>query len=177
MGILASEMELREKLEIPMLGYADLVLVRRDEAVIVDMKWGGYGRRRDDLARDSDLQLLIYHQLLAERKAYKKIHVAYFILSSAKMLARNKAAFKNSIAVGIGNEEENRKVVWRKMQSTYVQRLDEIAAGNIEEGAGAVLTDLESPVWDTSTEQFLVLSTASKKPTDPYSNYKKITAE
>ena len=111
----------------------DLVLQRADEFAIIDMKWGGRAYRSDLIKNEEDLQLLLYAELWKQNNICSSVHTAYFILKDAKMLARNKIAFRQAIELGKENNHEEAGVrILSKIKNTYQWRNEQIEKGKIE---------------------------------------------
>lgn len=132
-SIVATEQELRgEFAGLPVRGKADLVLRRdSDEWAIVDLKWSGARRRKEMIRNGEDLQLILYASLLPPPENWA--HTAYFILEDGKMVARNKAAFRDAITTG-GNENHADVCaqIFARMERTFAWRLSQLQKGILE---------------------------------------------
>jgi hypothetical protein len=140
--VMRTEMPLQGKfLGRPVKGKADLVLKRGDELAVVDLKWGGKGRRQQMIKNEEDLQLVMYSKLLTVDSNWA--HTAYFIMSSAEMLARNSLGFKEAVVVSskLDHISTNERI-WKKMEQTYLWRMEQFRKGKIEIRTKATLETL-----------------------------------
>lgn len=129
----ATEMEVAGTLAgQAIVGIADLVLKRGQELAVLDLKWSGANPWRELMKNKSDLQLVIYSKLIAT-EAMEWAHTAYFSMQDAKLVARNKLAFRQAEAVAA---DENYKMIhqriWEQMEATYRWRMEQIQAGFVE---------------------------------------------
>lgn len=117
----------------PLNGRADLVLQRsNDEWAIVDLKWSGLTKRRDQIRNGEDLQLVLYSYLLSPDNTWA--HTAYFIIEEARMIARNRKAFKQAtVPPGcLDDHYEASQHILQRMENTYQWRKEQILQGFIE---------------------------------------------
>lgn len=164
--------------ELPILGLIDLVLIRGSELAIVDLKWGGLGRKIEELSDEQELQLILYDRLLKEKD--RRIHLHYYIISSQTMLGRNKNAFNECSVISSQTEESTlRKAIWDKMVNTYKLRWEEFDSGQVEVGDGMHIDDIRGrEELYTGSEEFIqVPLSSSKKNEDRYSDYKYILGQ
>lgn len=126
--------------EKPVRGIADLVLERDGETAILDLKWSGRTYRSNLIKSEEDLQMILYADLMNAGK----VHTAYFIMSDAKMIARNNAAFTDADAVvPDADHEEIHARILERMNVTEGWRRGQIAEGKIEIRTKATVGDLE----------------------------------
>jgi hypothetical protein len=131
-------------------GFIDLVLVRGNEKLLVDLKWGGYNYRKEQLKNNTDLQLVIYSKLLADQTGWA--HTAYFIIEKATILARNNLAFKEAEA--LANDQDFRAVhqhIWDTIIKTYRWRMRQIKQGKIEVRTNDTYEELEAVIEEEET--------------------------
>ena len=117
--------------DLPIKGKADLVLERKGEIAVIDLKWRGANWRSNLIKSEEDLQLVMYSKMLSEDAEWA--HTAYFILENGKMISRNNQAFKQ--AVSVSPDQDFREVnqrIWEKMTRTYQWRLQQLADGLVE---------------------------------------------
>ena len=176
-----AEAEQRKYLEgsLPLTGFIDLVLTRKKngktEYAIVDLKWGGFARKKDEFSKEQEVQLLIYDKLL--NKSGKKIYLHYYILSSKKMLSRTNGAFENAFVIDSQTSDELvRTNLWDKITNTYNGRWEELNKGLIEVGDGLYKTTIvgDSEFWKKEKILEMPLGTNKIKEEDKYSNYKNL---
>ena len=136
----------------PVRGIADLILERENETAILDLKWSGRTYRTNLIKSEEDLQMILYADLLQKNK----VHTAYFIMSDAKMIARNNAAFSDADAVVPDTDhEEIHARILEKMTVTEGWRREQIAEGLIEIRTAATVSDLEDYYEDKDAEVML----------------------
>ena len=176
-SFLGSEQRHQVKDEISILGDLDLVLKRsNDEYVIVDLKWGSFNARREELINEQELQLMIYNNILKANG--RKIHLCYYVITKQLFLSRSNEAFSNSRVIRSNKSiDAHNQILWNKMISTYTERYKELNRGKIEVGVGLSEKQLAeiSQIWSDETNRFLKVPIESKKKkVDKYSSYNKI---
>lgn len=137
---------------VPIRGKADLVLRRGEERAVVDLKWSGAQRRREMIRNREDLQLVLYAYLLAP-DSDEWVHTAYFILDEGKMIARNKAAFREAAAAG--PDDDHRAAcaeIFRKMEKTFAWRLQQLENGRLELRTARTAAELDELYADELVE-------------------------
>jgi len=119
-------------------GYVDLIAEGKGrEPVIIDLKWGGYTKRRDELQMNNALQLLIYAYLLRD-KAWPDY--AYFIISRAALLPATDTFAGISGLTPAGSDSA--AALWKKLEATFAYRAAQFKKGLIEVPLGALNEDL-----------------------------------
>lgn len=130
-----------------LVGVIDLLLTDRNgRRAVVDVKWGRQSYRRDLLADNRALQLVIYAYLqktLDEGELWPP--GAFFILATGNLLANEDAIFPDAIVSPSGSGE-GAADLWRRLGVTYDWRWEQLEAGRIE-----VVTDLTAPDDDAVT--------------------------
>ena len=128
--------------DIQLRGRADLILRRRDEQSIIDLKWSGSGYRSQLIKNEEDLQLVLYANLLDGGQTWP--HSAYYILRNGKMIARNRLAFSEVVPVSeaVEHVEVNERIIER-IGNTYRWRRQQIGRGRIEVRCEHTEQDLE----------------------------------
>ncbi len=132
-SVLATEKTLEGRFAgVHVSGKADLVLQRGSETAIVDLKWGGMTKRKELIKNEEDLQLVLYAHLLPPEGTWP--HTAYFILESGKMIARNRIAFQEALAVGKTDEDHGAACcrIFEKMEKTFAWRMAQLQRGELE---------------------------------------------
>jgi hypothetical protein len=115
-------------------GFADLVVTRNDGTkAIVDLKWAGGKKYPEKLATNSHLQLGIYAELLRQKTGAWP-HLAYFILSQARLIAPDDRYFSDARIVRKkkGLENESTPQLWERFQNSWEWRNAQQEAGLIE---------------------------------------------
>lgn len=115
-------------------GRADLVVTNQQgQVAIIDLKWAGEKKYREKMADNRHLQLAIYGELLnQQRRAWPAL--AYFILSSAQMLALDQHFFPDARVIRKGKAvgDENVMNLWLRFQETWRWRRSQLDDGLIE---------------------------------------------
>ena len=161
-------------------GILDLILKKGNRFAIVDLKWGGYNKRMNELVKEEDLQLLIYYKLLLQKHANAKIDMAYYIISEQRVLTRTKDLFEDVEAISIvGEESEVRANLWAKLVKTIKYRQGQFAEGKVEVGEGIGEKEFEAGgLWDKNSGMLSMRKKGDKykvKAKDNYSDYKKFS--
>ncbi len=141
-----TEIETEKKIEREFMGghlkgYIDLLAARKGRnPVIIDLKWGGLDKRRQELVDNDALQLLIY-SFLAKEKTWPDY--AYFIISRAELLAArdNFAGVTGLTPAG----SESPQSLWKKVEATFAFRKKQLASGLIEVPLGELNSDEALP--------------------------------
>ncbi len=141
--VLATEEDLTGRfVELPVKGKADLILSRKEERLIIDLKWRGATRRENMFKNEEDLQLVMYAQLIGPTKA--PVHTAYFILENGRLIARNNQALKEATAVvPLDDHADIQQQIYERMERTYRWRRTQLEEGRIEVRTPHTLPDLE----------------------------------
>lgn len=149
-------------------GISDLVLKREGESALVDLKWSGAGYRENLIRSEEDLQLALYAALLKRGS----VHTSYFIMSNAKILARNNEAFKEAEALLPDSDHaEIQEKMLAKMQATYVWRTRQIDNKQIEVRTAATAGELEDHYEETDGGEVLMTLLEMKDKDAPFDDY------
>jgi hypothetical protein len=103
----------------PVHGRADLVLERKGEPGVIDLKLGNAKRRRDELERGRAVQLAIYSAMLRQGGAYPP--TGYFVLEDGQLLTTTPGAFAR--ATGIDGPSTHETVESVKKGLAYWKRV------------------------------------------------------
>lgn len=115
-------------------GSADLLLTRHDgQQAIVDMKWAGGKKYPDKLATNRHLQLAIYGEL-QRQKTGQWPRLAYFLLSSAELLATDQDYFPQARRIKKNAEvaDEGAAHLWQRFLVSWQWRRQQLNQGLIE---------------------------------------------
>jgi hypothetical protein len=115
-------------------GFADLVVTKSDGTkAIVDLKWAGGQKYPGKLATNSHLQLGIYAEMIRQKTGAWP-HLAYFILSQAKLIAPDDRFFGDAKVVrkNKGLEEESTPQLWARFENTWAWRKNQQDCGLFE---------------------------------------------
>jgi PD-(D/E)XK nuclease superfamily len=116
---------------IAIRGFADLVLRRRDEWGVIDMKWAGSSSYYSNKIKSQlDLQLMWYGYLLGGNQF---AHTAYYLIEKGTLISRNRQGFRSAQVVA---QQQNHidiyQHIWHKTNQTINWRLEQLRQGGIE---------------------------------------------
>lgn len=147
------------------VGVLDLVLEREragiQELALVDLKWGGLAHRKTLIKNQEDLQLVLYSKLLVAMEGKNQVErpwasTAFFIIDKSKLVARTTDSFKEAEAVAIQTSvREINQAIFKKMQATYIWRLEQLAEGKIEIRTEQTFQELEEELNQSPLEQVI----------------------
>ncbi len=112
-------------------------LVAGEPPVVIDLKWGGYSYRWDQLKNGTALQLAAYSRMLGGEE--KMIPAAYFIIKSQRLIVPKKSPFKGQDAIDGPPLAET----WAAVEETSDRRLAELREGRMEAPAVPLGKDSE----------------------------------
>lgn len=116
---------------------------------IIDMKWGGYNRYREELKEGRPLQLATYAHIAASNCAEKFADAGYFILSRAELLCNHSQVFPTATAIE-PDEPTSLHLTWQKFEKILRWRVGQLQNGRIELTYGSATADDDSiPPSDT----------------------------
>ena len=126
-------------------GFMDMLLVNKSgREIVLDIKWGGFQYRADDLNNNSHLQLAIYSYLRKQQgKDGQWPEQAYFIIENARLLAQNNNFFPSALVFS-SETGETAKNLWTRFEKTWRWRRKQIENGTIEVTVTGTESDLES---------------------------------
>lgn len=171
--IVAPEMQLVETFAgVPLKGIIDLVLTNdAGEYAIIDMKWAGTNGRMTDIKNNEDLQLAMYAHLL-EQQVGQLPHTAYFIISSAQLLARNRKAFKEArFNTEVADHVSVHRDIMARMERTYEWRMEELKNGLIEVRTADNAKDLEAWISEQYSQDEILNRLEPKSVDAPYNDF------
>lgn len=132
---------------IPVKGRVDLILERKNETAVIDLKWRGLNRRKLIIKNQEDLQLVLYSKMTEPVERWA--HTAYFIIEKGSMIARNNLAFKEINPVDEDADyQEVHKRVMKKMEATLEWRRQQLKKGQIEIRCQLTAQELEDIYGD-----------------------------
>lgn len=151
-------------------GFADLIVTKTDGTkAIVDLKWAGGKKYPEKLATNSHLQLGIYAELLRQKTGAWP-HLAYFILSQARLIAPDDQFFGDAKVVRKkkGLDDESTPQLWARFENTWAWRKAQqdrglfeliLAEADIKDGLIAYPEDGLAPeVLNPAYNDFLALA-------------------
>ena len=142
--VVGTEKKLESQLDrLGLRGISDLVLQRDDEICIVDLKWRGITDKQNLIKNREDFQLILYGHC-HKTDEVSKIHGAYYIIDSAKLLVRNSEAFSNVSPLDAeAKSNETMQAILNKIDATFKWRLAQFENGVIEIRTNANIDFLE----------------------------------
>ena len=100
------------------------------ETAVVDIKWGGFRYRQDELKESRYLQLAVYAQL-SHQQHKKWPTLGFFIIQEARLLVLDSAYFPNAV-IEKTNNGESMLEFWQRVETTWKWRRDQLNKGLIE---------------------------------------------
>jgi hypothetical protein len=136
----------------PFGGSMDMTLTRGNEKCVLDLKFAGtkYGKL---LENNKELQLGLYSKIYGKPTF---AFTAYYIISDAKLLAKEMSAFKRPNNNPVNNHSDKYQELWDKMEATHNARREELKNGEVivrDQITAGLFEDS-----DLSGEEFLDLS-------------------
>ncbi len=131
--VVGTEKKLESRLDrLGLHGISDLLLQRGDEICIVDLKWRGITDKQNLIKNREDFQLILYGHC-HKTDEVSKIHGAYYIIDSAKLLVRNSEAFSSVSPLDAeAKSNETMQAILNKIDATFKWRLAQFENGVIE---------------------------------------------
>jgi len=112
-------------------GRADLVVERKGEFLVLDLKWRGANYRRQLIRNEEDLQLVLYARLITKDQTWAQS--AYYILSTGELIARSNEAFPQlEPVVTDADFIQANQLIFGRMQETYRWRFQQLNKGQVE---------------------------------------------
>lgn len=114
-------------------GTIDLLCQLTDNRwVIVDLKWGGAKRYQHALKQGLHLQLATYSHLVENSYPEQVAEVAYFILSTATLMATSPIIFNKALVIEPDEPHRLPHQIWSEFKTTYEWRLSQLQQGKVE---------------------------------------------
>ena len=133
--------------KVPLGGNVDILLERGDELAVVDVKYAGFTKRRDQVSNDEDLQLALYSKMAKDMKGFA--HAGFYIIIERILHAKNKTAFKNAMTPGSRDHVSSYADIWAKMEETYNNRMGELQNGEVNVQMGILSAgEAKAPPYD-----------------------------
>ncbi|MEF1338543.1 hypothetical protein REH81_17435, partial [Vibrio rotiferianus] len=116
---------------------------------IIDLKWGGYNRYREELKGGRPLQLATYAHIAEGNSIRALADAGYFILSRAELLCNSALLFPTATVIE-PDEPTSLKRTWQQFDAVLRWRIDQLNTGRIEVTYGCATPDDDStPPSDT----------------------------
>ncbi|MEQ5836673.1 hypothetical protein [Marinobacter sp. NFXS9] len=107
---------------------------------IIDMKWGGYKKYREELKAGRPLQLATYAHIAEGNHSGQLADAGYFILSRAELLCNDTLVFPTATAVE-PDQPTSLQLTWQKFENTLRWRVEQLKNGHIEQTYGDAAPD------------------------------------
>ena len=108
----------------------DLVLKNGQDLIVIDFKWGGEQKRRNEIRNAADIQLALYSLFLQEGAA--NIHTYYYIIEKRVILGRNIELLTGSKGNAGQLDGDIHSDILRKISTTLDWRKKQFQDGLIE---------------------------------------------
>lgn len=133
-----------------LIGTMDLFCALDDgRFAIIDMKWGGYNKYRDELKEGRPLQLATYAHIAENSHPCQLADAGYFILSRGELLCNHTQTFPTATAIE-PDDPTSLQLTWQKFEAILQWRIEQLQGGRIELTYGSALPDNDSaPPVDT----------------------------
>ena len=118
------------------------------DRAIIDMKWSGFKKYSQKLAKNRHLQLALYAELLRQKTGAWPA-LAYFILDEARLLASDNQIFAQARQVK-PETDETAAHLWQRFLTSYAWRREQLEAGHIEVALEGILEDEDSAPPETA---------------------------
>lgn len=112
-------------------GTIDLIATKASgDVAVLDLKWGGFTRRRNMLLESDYLQLAVYAQLVHQNHNQWPA-LGYFIVSDARLLSLASDYFPGA-DVAVPENGESVLQFWKRVEQTWKWRRKQLDAGIVE---------------------------------------------
>ena len=108
-----------------------LVSGPEEREAVLDLKWGGFRYRCEELRENRQLQLAVY-AVMRQQVTGHWPDQAYFILDEARLAAQNTQYFENASLCAPAEEYANTLTLWASVEETWKWRRAQLDAGRIE---------------------------------------------
>lgn len=124
-----------------LVGTTDIYCELQDgRFAIIDMKWGGYNKYREELKDGHPLQLATYKHIVEAGQSGKIVDAGYFILSRAELLCNHDRVFPTATVIPPA-EPTTFDHIWQKFEKTLQWRQQQLHDGLIELTYGKAVPD------------------------------------
>ncbi|MFA0415427.1 PD-(D/E)XK nuclease family protein [Vibrio renipiscarius] len=128
---------------------------------IIDLKWGGYNRYREELQAGRPLQLATYAHIAEGNSIRDLADAGYFILSRAELLCNSALIFLTATVIE-PDDPTSLKRTWQQFDAVLRWRIDQLNAGRIEVTYGNTASDKDSTPPSNSVDLVSIEDSARK---------------
>jgi hypothetical protein len=96
---------------------------------VVDHKWSGFSRRKDNLAEGRDLQLALYALLVSGEAGYAD--AAYLFLQNASLLTAAGNGFESAATAGLPDYQQAVRRTLERAEASIAERYRQVDAGRV----------------------------------------------
>ncbi len=149
-------------------GYIDLVLQRGSEKAVIDLKFGSFTSRKEEMRKGNEMQLMMYYHLLGGTD-----YLGYYILSKNRFLMHNTAAIHDALPMNRDvNLHDHYRNYWQNFTEGIACRKNQIARGLLEEGTGMNIDVLtEDDFWNSAASWMKIPFSQKIKEAKSYGRY------
>jgi RecB family exonuclease len=115
-------------------GRTDLLVTNdKGKEAVIDVKWSDSGNyRRQELATNSHLQLVLYAVMRQQEQEGQYPSLAFFILQEARLLAQDQSYFPSATTCCVPDNIKPIKMIWSEILKTWQWRRRQLDKGEIE---------------------------------------------
>ncbi len=141
---------------------------------IIDLKWGGYNKYREELKAGRPLQLATYAHIAEGNHIRELADAGYFILSRAELLCNSALLFPTAIVVE-PDDPTSLKLTWKQFEAVLRWRIDQLNAGQVELTYGGAGPDDDSTTPNDTLDLVSIEDSAQKNGSGSFkSTYKAV---
>jgi hypothetical protein len=109
-----------------------LVKSSRNRTAVVDLKFGGFTVREQELKDNRPLQLAVYGYLLSQEKGGGWPEAAFYLLKDRRLIAHDAGFFPGARVVASGTSAGGIEACWSDFEKIWVWRREQLDGGWIE---------------------------------------------
>jgi len=151
-----------------LVGTIDIFCELQDSRfAIIDMKWGGYNKYKEELKAGRPLQLATYAHIAKGKRLGQLAAAGYFILGRAELLCNNNLIFPTATVVE-SDEPTSLDLTWEKFEKTLLWRTDQLKSGDVELTYCGIASDADSEPPPNSLNVIEIEASELKKRSNTY---------
>lgn len=125
-------------------GNIDMLISSPDEGeAVLDLKWGWFKYRKQELQENRQLQLAVY-SVMRQQSTHRWPSEAYFILDEGRMAAQNNYYFEQATVCTPQEEYANSQTLWAAFRQSWDWRRAQLDGGIIEINVEGIESDQTS---------------------------------
>ena len=134
---------------------------------IIDMKWGGYNKYREELKAGRPLQLATYAHIAQGKQLGQFADAGYFILNRAELLCNHNQVFPTATIIQ-PDVPTTLNQTWQKFENTLRWRMKQFDDGRIEQTYGNAAPDSDSQPPSDALDLLTLESSELKNKSNSY---------